>query len=185
MPSVNLIEVGPHSASSERYKFSVEDPAATAELARMIADNVQGGMLIGLSGVLGAGKTEFVRGFGAAFGAGGEVSSPSYVLETTYSPAPGRTAQIQSIRHWDLYRLNGVEAPGELFEQYGLAGSVTLVEWPERSPRLQNLLSAEILLTFGDSKTQSEDYREIIMDLRDARLIAGAKKYVQALQSNP
>jgi len=100
--------------------------AETEEFATELAAGFKGGEVVLLSGELGAGKTTFVRGLARGVGADpGEVSSPTFVLLTTY---PGRL----TLHHADLYRLRegGPEDLG-LEELPGREG-VLAIEWAER-----------------------------------------------------
>ncbi len=70
-------------------------------LAEQLGARFRGGEIVLLTGELGAGKTAFVRGLARGVGADpGEVSSPTFVLLTSY---PGRL----TLHHADLYRLRG------------------------------------------------------------------------------
>jgi tRNA threonylcarbamoyladenosine biosynthesis protein TsaE len=113
--------------------------------ARALAAKLRGGEFIGLSGPLGAGKTEFVRGLAAALSALGEVSSPSFVLEAIYALPQERT-----LHHWDFYRLSGNFPIEELSEGALDAGRITVIEWPERVPEILPYLNARIYFAFGD-----------------------------------
>jgi tRNA threonylcarbamoyladenosine biosynthesis protein TsaE len=101
-------------------------PEATRALASTLAGSARAGDLIALHGDLGAGKTEFAKGFGAGLGVTATINSPSYVLMTEYL---GRLPLF----HVDLYRLeddfDGL-ASGLLDERQ--AAGVSLVEWAER-----------------------------------------------------
>lgn len=101
-------------------------PEATRALAAALARSARAGDLIALHGDLGAGKTEFAKGFGAGLGVTATINSPSYVLMTEYL---GRLPLF----HVDLYRLeddfDGLAA-GLLDERQ--AAGVSLVEWAER-----------------------------------------------------
>jgi tRNA threonylcarbamoyladenosine biosynthesis protein TsaE len=103
-------------AFTSSSKESVQLAAAIAELARP-------GDLILLSGDLGAGKTTFAQGFGAALGVTERITSPTFMLVNQYA---GRL----ELNHLDVYRLDQVEEVLDL----GLAemldeGGVTLIEW--------------------------------------------------------
>jgi tRNA threonylcarbamoyladenosine biosynthesis protein TsaE len=99
---------------------------ATRDLAARLASAAQPSDLIALTGDLGAGKTQFAKGFAAGLGVEATVSSPSFVLMTEYL---GRLPLF----HLDLYRLaDDVEAwSGGLLDERQIEG-VTLVEWAER-----------------------------------------------------
>jgi tRNA threonylcarbamoyladenosine biosynthesis protein TsaE len=98
--------------------------------------------LVTLSGDLGTGKTTLVGGLLAELGHVGPVRSPTYTLLEPYR------YQGRDITHCDLYRLRH---PDEL-EDLGLrelrrAGSVLLVEWPEKAAG--RLGTADLELTLG------------------------------------
>ncbi len=100
--------------------------AATQALAAALAAAAQPGDLISLVGDLGAGKTQFAKGFGAGLGVTDTIVSPSFVLMAEYR---GRLPLF----HIDLYRLSGAAeafAGGLVDERQG--EGVTLIEWAER-----------------------------------------------------
>jgi tRNA threonylcarbamoyladenosine biosynthesis protein TsaE len=99
---------------------SVED---TRALAAALAELARPGDLILLAGDLGAGKTAFAQGFGAALGVDEVITSPTFTLAAQYQ---GRL----EFNHLDVYRLDQLD---EIFD-LGLPemldeGGVTLVEW--------------------------------------------------------
>ena len=87
------------------------------------------GFVIGLTGPLGAGKTEWVKGLAAGLGIGPDlVASPTFVIASEY---PGRRPLV----HADFYR---VESEGELeaagFLDWLEPGRVVAIEWADRFP---------------------------------------------------
>ena len=102
------------------------EPAETRALAAALAAAARPGDLISLVGDLGAGKTQFAKGFGAGLGITDTIVSPSFVLMAEYR---GRLPLF----HVDLYRLaDAAEAlAGGLIDDRQAEG-VTLVEWAER-----------------------------------------------------
>jgi tRNA threonylcarbamoyladenosine biosynthesis protein TsaE len=102
------------------------DAAATRALGARLAAVARAGDLVCLWGELGAGKTQFAKGFGAGLGVDGVVTSPTVILMAEY---PGRL----QLFHVDLYRLaDAAEAlAGGVVDERQAAG-VTIVEWPDR-----------------------------------------------------
>jgi tRNA threonylcarbamoyladenosine biosynthesis protein TsaE len=97
-----------------------ETQAVAAELAAFARE----GDLVVLGGDLGAGKTAFVQGFGAALGVEEQITSPTFVLMRTYEG--GRIPLV----HMDVYRLEHLQEAIDL----GLSeilddGAVAIVEW--------------------------------------------------------
>jgi len=100
----------------------------TREFASTLALAARAGDRIALLGPLGAGKTQFAKGFAQGLGVREVVNSPSFTLMTEYA---GRLPLF----HQDLYRLAGAEEAiqGGLVDERQLDG-VTLTEWAERLP---------------------------------------------------
>ena len=105
-------------------------PAESDTLAfgAALAPHLQGGMVVYLSGELGAGKTTLARGILRGLGHTGRVKSPSYALVEPYS------FSRLYLYHFDFYRF---VKPKE-FEEAGFReqfnpDSVCIVEWPEKA----------------------------------------------------
>ncbi len=103
------------------------DAAATACLARAVADRLRPGDAVLLEGPLGAGKSAFARATirHLAGDPALDVPSPSYTLVQSYETKRGR------VHHFDLWRLAG---PGDVAELgwEEARGDIVLVEWPDR-----------------------------------------------------
>jgi tRNA threonylcarbamoyladenosine biosynthesis protein TsaE len=100
----------------------------TRAFAAHLASVAQAGDRLALVGPLGAGKTQFAKGFAVGLGVAEVVNSPSFTLMAEYA---GRLPLF----HQDLYRLGGaadVLAAGLLDERQ--AEGVTLTEWADRLP---------------------------------------------------
>lgn len=102
------------------------DPGGTRALAARLAAVARVGDMLCLVGDLGAGKTQFAKGFATGLGISDTVSSPTFVLMAEYA---GRLRMF----HVDLYRLeDAAEAmAGGLLDERQLEG-VVLIEWAER-----------------------------------------------------
>lgn len=105
------------------------DPAASDHLGAALAEVVQPGDVITLSGPLGAGKTSIARGLLAALGLAGEAPSPSFAIVQPYAPPETRLPVL----HVDLYRIDDPAELDELGLDDAAAESVLIVEWPERA----------------------------------------------------
>ena len=89
--------------------------------------DARSGLVIGLCGDLGAGKTQLVKGLARGLGCGQPVRSPTFALLHTYTG--GRLLLF----HLDLYRLESrdqIIAAG--LEEYLTPEGVTVIEWAER-----------------------------------------------------
>lgn len=110
--------------------FTSDAPAKTIALGSAMARIVRAGDVIALVGELGAGKTQFVRGFADGLGMNARaVASPTFVLMVEHETDDPNRALV----HIDAYRmdtLSDLESIGwspELFDT-----AVTLVEWADR-----------------------------------------------------
>ena len=89
------------------------------------------GDVFGLTGNLGAGKTQFVKGFVRAIGSGAEVTSPTFTLIHEYEG--GRCP----VYHFDFYRLDSPDAVLQLgFDEYIDGDGICIIEWADRFPQL-------------------------------------------------
>lgn len=116
---------------TEIYSANLPNEAATKRFAATLAQRVEPGDLLALTGDLGAGKTTFARAFIRAICASSdiEVPSPTFTLVQTYE-APNSTM----VFHSDLYRLRGPEDIEDLGLEEERDASILLIEWPDRMP---------------------------------------------------
>jgi tRNA threonylcarbamoyladenosine biosynthesis protein TsaE len=131
--------------------------AETEGVARAIGELVPDRTVIGLAGVLGSGKTCFVRGLAAGLGIDPrEVSSPTFVYLVEY------TGGRLPLRHADLYRLGDLTPASakDAFAGIGLydaiAGDgVTVVEWWDyyEGPVPERLVLVEFVIETVDLRT--------------------------------
>lgn len=103
----------------------------TRECARQLAAGLQPGDVVSLSGNLGAGKTEFMRGIAQVFGCDDQLTSPSFSIFNIYR---GRlNGQPVILQHFDLYRIEtSLELEGLGFGEYINGDAVSVVEWGEK-----------------------------------------------------
>lgn len=108
--------------------FISHNPQETQALGRRWGQAAQAGWVIGLSGDLGAGKTELVRGLAQGLGFSGRIHSPTFALVHHYEG--GRLPLF----HLDLYRLesSGQVLAAGLEEYLFQPKGVAVVEWFER-----------------------------------------------------
>jgi tRNA threonylcarbamoyladenosine biosynthesis protein TsaE len=105
--------------------------ADTLALGAALAPCLHGGMIVNLSGELGAGKTTLARGILKALGHAGRVKSPSYALVESY-----KLSRLY-LYHFDFYRFTDPKELEEAgFREYFSQETVCLVEWPENATGL-------------------------------------------------
>jgi tRNA threonylcarbamoyladenosine biosynthesis protein TsaE len=102
-------------------------PAETEALGEQFGRAAQPGWVVALSGELGAGKTQFVKGVARGLGISVRVHSPTFTLVAEYGG--GRLM----LYHLDLYRLETREqilSAG--VEEFLQPDGVAVIEWAER-----------------------------------------------------
>jgi len=133
-------------------KIITRCPEDTRLMGEKIGKSITDGLIIGLTGELGSGKTTLVQGLarGLAVPDDQHITSPTYTIINEY---PGRIPLF----HVDLYRLEGQDA----FEDIGLydildSEGVVVIEWADK---LQPVVQFDhFLISF---KTLSEQSRSV------------------------
>ena len=112
-------------------KYKSNSGQDTQKLAQKIAQGLQGGEVLALSGDLGAGKTTFAQGLAKALKVKDNVNSPTFVIMKVYSAHKGK---IKYFVHVDAYRLsNEDELKAIGIEDYlGRSDVVVVIEWAEK-----------------------------------------------------
>jgi len=111
------------------------------------AADLVGGEIFALHGVLGAGKTQLVKGLARGLGYHGDVTSPTFTIVHEYFG--GRLP----LYHIDLYRIQTEKEAVDIgLEEYLPGDGVTVIEWPERiasilPPRTQHWALEVVSLT--------------------------------------
>jgi tRNA threonylcarbamoyladenosine biosynthesis protein TsaE len=120
-----------------------KSPSETSDCGARLGELLLPGDFVALTGELGAGKTQFVKGVAAGLNVASSdpVTSPTYALLNIYN---GRIPLF----HFDLYRLKDETDIAELgFEEYFRGDGACIVEWAER---LGELLPKEnIIIQFN------------------------------------
>lgn len=102
--------------------LTIADPEAMSAFGAQVAAQLTAGDTVLLTGELGAGKTTFTRGLGAALGVRGTVTSPTFVLARTHPRDTG-----PALVHVDAYRLRDAAELDDL--DLDFAESIVVVEW--------------------------------------------------------
>lgn len=137
------------SKSNEQLEETIisNSLSETNELGLRIGENLSNGIIILLSGDLGAGKTELVRSIVKGSKSDGFVRSPTFVLINNYEGPV-------NITHCDFYRMEeGLEAEEIGIEEY-FDETATLIEWPERIIKSLPSDCVIIKIFFTDTENQ-------------------------------
>lgn len=116
--------------SGFQHILTIHGEKAMAACAAVLAQHLQGGECILLSGTLGTGKTTFARGLIRALcGDNTEVVSPTFMLVQNYEATADKGGF--PLQHYDLYRVQHADELWELGMEEALGQALLLVEWPE------------------------------------------------------
>ncbi len=105
------------------FKFTSRSIDDTLLLAENIESEKFPGMVICLNGELGSGKTVFVKGFAAALGVDGNITSPTFTIVKEYNSGE------LPLNHMDVYRIEDNEDFG--VEDYFNSDGICIIEWAE------------------------------------------------------
>lgn len=127
----------------------------TMGLGRRLASTLEGGVVICLTGELGAGKTTFVSGLINYFKQDTRVLSPTFIIVRHYRIEHDK---IKNIYHIDLYRMDDIASIRDLgiLELFNKPDTVVAIEWPEKMERLLPKVKIEI-----DFEVLDENQRKI------------------------
>ena len=126
--------------------YSLED---TARLGLKIAEMIKPGMLLTLSGDLGAGKTTFTKYLGKGLGVKKTINSPTFTILKIYQGSK------MPMYHMDAYRLEGISQDLG-FEEYFEDDGLCVIEWPHF---IENQLPNECLDIVITREAEKEEER--------------------------
>ena len=131
---------------------ALADEPATEALAASLVDALPedwSGLVFGLRGELGAGKSTLARAMLRTLGHEGTVPSPTYTLIEPYALSGG------SVYHIDLYRIvDGGEL--EFLGLDDLDDGLRLIEWPERAPDVRRAADLDVAIRYEGGGRHAE-----------------------------
>jgi tRNA threonylcarbamoyladenosine biosynthesis protein TsaE len=142
----------------------VED---TIELGRRLGACLQEGVVLVLTGDLGAGKTQLTKGAAEALGYDGPVTSPTFNIQNVYD------GDELPLYHFDLYRLEDPDQLGDagLLDALGEEDGACLIEWGEAFAQVIGDERVDVLLRRLDDEVAAGEAppREIRFEPHGAR----------------
>lgn len=105
----------------------------TQGVGKILAQEFVPGVLVTLTGDLGAGKTTLTQGILEAFGAEKPYTSPTFVIMKEYSLSTASQNGIKRVYHVDTYRIEAKDLEHLGFEEWcSDPHGLVILEWPER-----------------------------------------------------
>lgn len=132
----------------------------TETLAKIIAEKAFKGMIVGLTGDLGSGKTTFTKFFAQAIGVKDNLNSPTFTILKIYE---GNFA----LYHMDVYRLEEVGYDFEL-DDFIYGDGISVIEWYQYIKKMlpKNIISIDFKVIDEYARDViikgEEEYEEIV-----------------------
>ena len=123
--------------------------------AEAFARTLRTGDCVALSGTLGAGKTQFVKGVCRHFGVREPVASPTFVVMNRYSGVDRIGGEVL-VYHFDWYRVRAEAELEDLGMREFLSSGVSLIEWADRFPQKLPDARYEVRMDLGEQATERE-----------------------------
>jgi tRNA threonylcarbamoyladenosine biosynthesis protein TsaE len=119
-----------NQAANWEKTFTATTADQTHAFGARLAEVLQAGDLLVLSGELGAGKTTFTQGLGEGLGVRAGIISPTFVLVRIHPNLPdGPRPGGPDLVHVDAYRLGSAAEIDDIDLENTMDSSVTVVEW--------------------------------------------------------
>lgn len=152
------------------YTFTSHNKQTTTSLGVFLAEYLQNGDVVTLTGDLGAGKTTLTQGIAKGLNIEDRVNSPTFNIMKCYFKA------TKPLFHIDAYRLEDSNSDIGLDEFIGAEG-ISVIEWPMYISKLlpNEVLSINLIHAGGDERTitisgNNEHYDKIVTLIRGASL---------------
>jgi len=133
--------------------FKSRSQSDTLRLAGALACLLKGGEVLSLKGMIGAGKTFFVKGLAGALGSKTSPVSASFNLMRTYKGGKGTKLNLY---HFDLFRVSPEEMANIGIEDYlGIEDGITAIEWASSAEYLYgrgDFIELDFELAGGDTR---------------------------------
>lgn len=158
------------------HKIISNSPQETENYGEAIGSLLTEGNVVCLSGELGVGKTEFVKGLAKGLGIVDYITSPTFTIVNEYQ---GR----QKLYHFDVYRVNDIDELENIgFDEYIYGEGICVIEWAEL---IENILPKEKLwVEIKKDLSKNEDYREINLKAFGEQYISIINNIAKEVDSN-
>ena len=128
------------------------------DFGKKISSSLNRGMVVALTGSLGAGKTTIVKGIALGLGISSEITSPSFTIIKEYYE--GRLP----LYHMDLYRIDNFEELYMIgFEDLIYGDGLSIIEWSEKAEELLPDDCIHLYINIKDDGVREIDLKGIVI----------------------
>lgn len=152
-------------------EFLSNSPEDTEDIGRILGSIAQRGYIVCLEGELGAGKTQFAKGFAKGLGINEHITSPTFTIINEYN---GRIP----LYHFDAYRINDVEEMYEIgCDEYFFGEGVCLIEWANL---IEDIIPKEnIKISVSKDMEQGVYFRKITLETSGEKYEPVCRKIIE------
>lgn len=148
-----------------KREWLLQEEADTQALGLGLAQLLEPGDVVALSGDLGTGKTALTKAVAAGLGVTDMITSPTFTIVCEY------TSGRLPLYHFDVYRISEPDELFEIgFEEYIYGEGVSLIEWADL---IEDILPCDVIrinLAYGERPKERRvcvtwpDHRKLTID---------------------
>lgn len=137
-------------------EFTIHHLDEIREVARRFLDAMDDRTVFAFRGMMGAGKTTFIKALCEELGVQDVINSPTFAIVNEYGP----TVDGRLIYHFDFYRINKPEEAYDFgYEDYIYSDALCFIEWPEK---IEELLPPDTVNVYLEE--QPDGSRRVVME---------------------
>jgi len=115
-----------------RLLSTIHEELELKRAAQVLLEEFKNSRVFVFSGILGSGKTTYIKYLCKALGIQAGISSPTFSLVNEYTSTDGSL-----VYHFDFYRIKDIQEAYDIgYEEYFYSGNYCFIEWPEKIPEL-------------------------------------------------
>lgn len=133
----------------EHKTIRIRNQEETEQFGMKLAQQARPGMILALTGDLGAGKTALTKAIARGLGIRETVTSPTFTIVKEYHS--GRLP----LYHFDVYRISDVSEMDELgYEEYFFGDGICVIEWADLIEEILPEDAMRISISYGSEEEE-------------------------------
>ncbi len=145
------------ASNKENMQLKINDISEINNVAKQFVSQIGDANVFAFYGVMGAGKTTFVKAVCEELGVQETITSPTFAIINEYKDSGGN-----SIYHFDFYRINKLEEAFDFgYEDYFYSGNLCFIEWPELVESLLPENTVKVYITETDNGARTIETKNL------------------------